>query len=104
MSELPLFMSCREGVFSETRIQPVVSLVNRTGARRFATLSQHRLLHAVGSYRVWNATDSLKVLQKGGNELPTNRVLGNSRQLWEHEKEQKPKREGFGSESSRKRV
>jgi hypothetical protein len=42
-----------------------------------ATLSQCRLLHAVSSYRVWNATVCLKALQRGENELPLIDILGN---------------------------
>lgn len=32
VGRLPLFMSCREGAFSETRIQAVASLSNEAGA------------------------------------------------------------------------
>jgi hypothetical protein len=65
-------------VFSETFIEPVASLSNRTGAKPFATLSQRRLLHAVSSYLVWNATARLKVLQNLRNELPLIVFLGGS--------------------------
>src|SRR5215210_2206020 len=44
----------------------------------FATLSQRCLLHTMSSYPVWNATASLKALQRVGNEMPTKFILGNS--------------------------
>jgi hypothetical protein len=43
----------------------------------FATLSQHRLMHAACSYRAWKATACLKVLQRGRIKLPLRFVLGN---------------------------
>jgi hypothetical protein len=44
----------------------------------FATLSQRRLLRSMSSYRAWNATASLKVLQRGGIRLPLMEIPGNS--------------------------
>jgi hypothetical protein len=44
VGRLPLFMSCREGLFSETRIQALASLSNETGAMRvFAFRKNTRL-------------------------------------------------------------
>ena len=58
---------------------PVMQPTGREPETRtsLATLSQRCLLHAVSSYWVWNATDSLKALQMRINEMPTKQFLGN---------------------------
>jgi hypothetical protein len=43
----------------------------------FATLSQRRSIRAGCGYRAWNATASLKALQRGENEMPQINLLGN---------------------------
>ncbi len=59
---LPLITNRLEEVFSETRIQPVVSLFVRTGARGFRDEQGYRLLckgYWTGSQRREDATERL---------------------------------------------
>ncbi len=74
--------SFRQGAMPEARsFREDLSTRKSTGtgpglSRILATLSQHRLIHGVGSYRAWNATANLKVLQRGGKEPPLMGLLG----------------------------